>query len=131
MLPKNCDSVKELYTLTRHIQYDIDYFPYLVEISDALAKRERSYRPSFRKPHLLTKSNTTKGGIRCARALKEFVRRSQYMERLESKAICLESQLLIIFASAKQSWHHTKFDAIDPKRSYQYPTCENAIAAHK
>ena len=34
----NCHSLKELYTLTRHIQYDIDYFPYLVEISDALAK---------------------------------------------------------------------------------------------
>ena len=38
MLPKNCDSVKELYTLTRHIQYDLDYFPYLVEISDAIAQ---------------------------------------------------------------------------------------------
>ena len=34
----NCHSLKELYTLTRHIQYDLDYFPYLVEISDAIAQ---------------------------------------------------------------------------------------------
>ncbi|HEY9780226.1 MAG TPA: hypothetical protein V6D09_08840 [Leptolyngbyaceae cyanobacterium] len=34
----NCHSLKELYTLTRHIQYDIDYFPYLVEISDVIAQ---------------------------------------------------------------------------------------------
>lgn len=34
----HCHSLKELYTLTRHIQYDLDYFPYLVEISDAIAQ---------------------------------------------------------------------------------------------
>ena len=34
----NCHSLKEFYSLTRHIQYDLDYFPYLVEISDAIAQ---------------------------------------------------------------------------------------------
>lgn len=33
----NCRSQKEFYTLTRYIQYDIDYFPYPVEISDAIS----------------------------------------------------------------------------------------------
>lgn len=32
-----CRSLKELYILSRHIQYDLDYFPYPVEISDAIA----------------------------------------------------------------------------------------------
>ena len=32
-----CRSLKELYRLSRYIQYDLDYFPYPVEISDAIA----------------------------------------------------------------------------------------------
>ena len=32
-----CHSLKELYSLSRYIQYDLDYFPYPVEISDAIA----------------------------------------------------------------------------------------------
>ncbi len=32
----NCHSLKELYSLMRCIQYDLDYFPYPVEISDAI-----------------------------------------------------------------------------------------------
>lgn len=33
----SCHSLKELYSLRRCIQYDLDYFPYPVEISDAIA----------------------------------------------------------------------------------------------
>ena len=33
----SCHSLKEFYSLRRYIQYDLDYFPYLVEMSDAIA----------------------------------------------------------------------------------------------
>ena len=32
----NCHCLKELYSLIGYIQYDLDYFPYLVEISDEI-----------------------------------------------------------------------------------------------
>jgi hypothetical protein len=34
----NCHSLKEFYSLRRYIQYDLDYFPYLVEMSDAITR---------------------------------------------------------------------------------------------
>jgi hypothetical protein len=33
----SCHSLKELYSLMRCIQYDLDYFPYPVEMSEAIA----------------------------------------------------------------------------------------------
>lgn len=33
----DCHSLKELYSLRRYIQYDLDYFPYPLEMSDAIA----------------------------------------------------------------------------------------------
>ncbi len=52
-----CHSLKEFYKVILYIQYDLDYFPYPVEVSDAIAialeNRESQLRAAAREAELV------------------------------------------------------------------------------